>query len=261
MYDDEIPLRYYTLDFIHLTREGHAMIAAALLPRVMPLIEGRRKDAAPTASATSTKSRTQLMFPASLSRVARTEGRDRRPTRGRSAACCRGLSSPAARTAGPRLQRHRPDALARRTPADIVADDRRQTVRTAGRGSGRPGLHGSRSRLEIGVPSSPMSLLVLVPAALCLGLCLIPAWLSRGAIYARVQDYFIASEHTPPAVIHNSSVACSLWLAALGPFFGWGATGNFWGFTRGRRLLPARPVLNVLRPRSNARVYRGRAHS
>ena len=55
VYDDEIPLRYYTLDFIHLTREGHAMIAAALLPRVMPLIEGRRKDAAPT-PATSTKS-------------------------------------------------------------------------------------------------------------------------------------------------------------------------------------------------------------
>jgi hypothetical protein len=56
VYDDEIPLRYYTLDFIHLTREGHAMIAAALLHRVMPLIEGRRKDAAQTASATSTKS-------------------------------------------------------------------------------------------------------------------------------------------------------------------------------------------------------------
>ena len=30
VYDDEIPLRYYTFDFIHLTREGHAMIAAAL---------------------------------------------------------------------------------------------------------------------------------------------------------------------------------------------------------------------------------------
>ena len=28
--DDEIPLRYYTIDFIHLTREGHAMIAAAI---------------------------------------------------------------------------------------------------------------------------------------------------------------------------------------------------------------------------------------
>jgi acyl-CoA thioesterase-1 len=35
IYDEEIPLRYYTLDFIHLTQEGHAMIAAALLPRIM----------------------------------------------------------------------------------------------------------------------------------------------------------------------------------------------------------------------------------
>ena len=41
VYDDEIPLRYYTIDFIHLTREGHAMIAAALLPRVMVILESR----------------------------------------------------------------------------------------------------------------------------------------------------------------------------------------------------------------------------
>jgi acyl-CoA thioesterase-1 len=35
VYDEPIPLRFYAFDFIHLTREGHAMIAAALLPRVM----------------------------------------------------------------------------------------------------------------------------------------------------------------------------------------------------------------------------------
>jgi hypothetical protein len=73
-----------------------------------------------------------------------------------------------------------------------------------------------------------MSLLVLVPAALFLGLCFIPAWLLRRTKYPRVQDYFIASEHTPPAVVENASVACSLWMPALGPFFGWGATGNVW---------------------------------
>ena len=39
VYDDEIPLRYYTIDFIHLTREGHAIIAAALLPRVMATLQ------------------------------------------------------------------------------------------------------------------------------------------------------------------------------------------------------------------------------
>jgi acyl-CoA thioesterase-1 len=35
VYDEEIPLRYYAFDFIHLTGEGHDMIAAALLPRVL----------------------------------------------------------------------------------------------------------------------------------------------------------------------------------------------------------------------------------
>jgi hypothetical protein len=41
VYDEEIPVRYYTLDFIHLTREGHAMIAAWLLPRIMAVVERR----------------------------------------------------------------------------------------------------------------------------------------------------------------------------------------------------------------------------
>ena len=41
IYDEEIPLRYYTLDFIHLTQEGHTMIAAALLPRIMALARGQ----------------------------------------------------------------------------------------------------------------------------------------------------------------------------------------------------------------------------
>jgi acyl-CoA thioesterase-1 len=45
VYDDDIPLRYYALDFIHLTGEGHAMIATALLPRVMTTI-GRTPDRA-----------------------------------------------------------------------------------------------------------------------------------------------------------------------------------------------------------------------
>ena len=43
LYDEEIPLRYYTIDFIHLTREGHAMIAAALLPRVMAILDRRAR--------------------------------------------------------------------------------------------------------------------------------------------------------------------------------------------------------------------------
>jgi acyl-CoA thioesterase-1 len=45
VYDEEIPIRYYTFDFIHLTHEGHAMIAAGLLPRIMAVL-GRPQPAA-----------------------------------------------------------------------------------------------------------------------------------------------------------------------------------------------------------------------
>ncbi len=38
VYDEDVPWHYYALDFIHFNREGHAMIAAALLPRVLALI-------------------------------------------------------------------------------------------------------------------------------------------------------------------------------------------------------------------------------
>lgn len=50
VYDEEIPLRYYTIDLIHLTREGHAMIAAALLPQVMAIV-GRRRNVLPSRNA------------------------------------------------------------------------------------------------------------------------------------------------------------------------------------------------------------------
>ena len=49
VYDEEIPLRYYSVDLIHFNGDGHAMIAAALLPRVMATI-GRAPESAPPAS-------------------------------------------------------------------------------------------------------------------------------------------------------------------------------------------------------------------
>jgi acyl-CoA thioesterase I len=51
VYDEEIPLRYRALDFIHLTHEGHAMIAAALLPRVMAILDRQRSDVLPSRNA------------------------------------------------------------------------------------------------------------------------------------------------------------------------------------------------------------------
>jgi len=51
VYDEWIPLRYRAFDLIHLTHEGHAMIAAALLPRVMEILDRRRNDVPPRRSA------------------------------------------------------------------------------------------------------------------------------------------------------------------------------------------------------------------
>jgi acyl-CoA thioesterase-1 len=48
IYDDDIPWKYYAFDFIHLTHDGHAMIATALLPRIMATI-GQRPKLAPAA--------------------------------------------------------------------------------------------------------------------------------------------------------------------------------------------------------------------
>jgi acyl-CoA thioesterase-1 len=47
VYDEEIPQRYYTFDFVHLTPEGHAMIAEQLLPRVIAVMGRRAKPHAP----------------------------------------------------------------------------------------------------------------------------------------------------------------------------------------------------------------------
>jgi acyl-CoA thioesterase I len=48
VYDEDIPLQYYTFDFIHLTGEGHAMIAASLLPRIMAIMNRRANHASPS---------------------------------------------------------------------------------------------------------------------------------------------------------------------------------------------------------------------
>jgi hypothetical protein len=71
------------------------------------------------------------------------------------------------------------------------------------------------------------SLAFLAPA-ISLALGLIPVFLLRRKAYPRAQDYFVSSGHTPPGVIQNSSIAYALKMAAFGPFFAWGASGDFW---------------------------------
>ena len=51
VYDEVMPLQYRTLDLIHFTEQGHAIIAAALLPRVLEILEHRRSDVLPRRNA------------------------------------------------------------------------------------------------------------------------------------------------------------------------------------------------------------------
>jgi acyl-CoA thioesterase-1 len=44
VYDEVMPLQYRTLDFIHFTQQGHAIIAAALLPRVTEILDRQRGE-------------------------------------------------------------------------------------------------------------------------------------------------------------------------------------------------------------------------
>jgi hypothetical protein len=70
--------------------------------------------------------------------------------------------------------------------------------------------------------------LAFLAPAISLALCLIPVFLLQRQAYARAQDYFVSSGHTPPGVIQNSSIAYALKMATFGPFFAWGAGGDFW---------------------------------
>ena len=70
--------------------------------------------------------------------------------------------------------------------------------------------------------------LVLVLPLVSLVIYVIPILILRRKSYARAEDYFISSERSPPGVIHNSSVAYGLKMATFGPFFVWGASGDFW---------------------------------
>jgi acyl-CoA thioesterase-1 len=53
VYDEQIPMRYYTFDFIHWTREGHAMIAAALVPPVLATLDEPPRDGRPSSPDTN----------------------------------------------------------------------------------------------------------------------------------------------------------------------------------------------------------------
>ena len=69
---------------------------------------------------------------------------------------------------------------------------------------------------------------VFLTLVVFVGISLVPVLLLRRQSYARAQDYFVSSDHTPPGVIRNSSIAYALKAAAFGPLLLWGATGDLW---------------------------------
>ena len=68
----------------------------------------------------------------------------------------------------------------------------------------------------------------LLALIVCVGISCVPIYLLGRGVFARAREYFVASEHTPPGVVRNSSIAYSLQIATFGQFFGWGAKGEFW---------------------------------
>jgi hypothetical protein len=73
-----------------------------------------------------------------------------------------------------------------------------------------------------------MTIFALLALLAYLGISLIPVYLLCRREYAQAREYFVASEHTPPGVVQNSSIAYSLQTATFGQFFSWGANGEFW---------------------------------
>ena len=73
-----------------------------------------------------------------------------------------------------------------------------------------------------------MSFVTFLPVVLALGICFSPVWLLRRMHHSRAQDYFVSSQTTRPEVIRNSSIAYGLRMAAFGPLFAWGASGDLW---------------------------------
>src|SRR5262245_16606228 len=59
-------------------------------------------------------------------------------------------------------------------------------------------------------PKALMITFALLALIACVGISCVPIYLLGRGVFARARDYFVASEHTPPGVVRNSSIAYSL---------------------------------------------------
>jgi hypothetical protein len=72
-----------------------------------------------------------------------------------------------------------------------------------------------------------MLYVIFLPLAVTLAVYFIPVLLLQRKQYRQAQDFFVASTPTSPTVFQNASIAYQLQMATFGPFFLWGATGDF----------------------------------
>jgi hypothetical protein len=72
-----------------------------------------------------------------------------------------------------------------------------------------------------------MPVLAFLTSVAVISIFIIPVLLTQRHGYRRAQDYFVSSDHVLPKVIQNSSIAYAIGLATFGPFFAWGASGDF----------------------------------
>src|SRR5215468_8066942 len=73
-----------------------------------------------------------------------------------------------------------------------------------------------------------MSVVTFFPLAVALVVCLVPIWLLPRRRRRWARDYIVASQPTRPEIAGNASIAYALRMAAFGPLFAWGASGDLW---------------------------------
>jgi hypothetical protein len=73
-----------------------------------------------------------------------------------------------------------------------------------------------------------MPLVVVTAVLLSLAIYVVPVLLLQRKDFRSSHDYFVSSGRTPPGVFQNSAIAYALQMATFGPYFLWGAAGDYW---------------------------------
>jgi len=73
-----------------------------------------------------------------------------------------------------------------------------------------------------------MPFIVVGAVLFTLAIYVVPVLLLQRRDFRTAHDYFVSSGTTPPGVFQNSAIAYALQMATFGPFFLWGAAGDYW---------------------------------